>query len=203
MIKKYFNKIMDICSLNILWLIFSIPIVTIGASSVAFYSMLFNKIFKNEKIVLFSDFLYYFKKYFKTASKYFAILIIPLIVFFVLFLYIYIKYSVLSLLFVILMFLYAFVFVHVFALIAKEHEMYKDFLKSSVILSFKKFFLTIAIFINSLLGIVFISKLPILIIIWFGFIFSINSILFEYTLKLDLKSRKKKELKKEFKNKIK
>lgn len=45
------GKIMEVMYVGILWIIFSIPIVTIGASSTALYYTVHKVVFKNESYI--------------------------------------------------------------------------------------------------------------------------------------------------------
>ena len=61
------NTIADIMLLSFLWLIFSIPIITIGASTTALYYVTTRRISDRESYI-FKDFLSSFKTNFKTAT---------------------------------------------------------------------------------------------------------------------------------------
>ena len=61
------GKIMEVMYVGILWIIFSIPIVTIGASSTALYYTVHKVVFKNESYI-FSTFTSSFKSNFKDAT---------------------------------------------------------------------------------------------------------------------------------------
>ncbi len=66
------NKALSVILLGIIWLIFCIPIVTIGASTTAFYSVLF-KLSKGKEGYIFTQFFEAFKRDFKQSTIVFLI----------------------------------------------------------------------------------------------------------------------------------
>ena len=66
-IVRALSKICDMVCLNILWLICSIPIVTIGASTTALYTIML-KMVKNEEGYIFRGFFKAFKSNFKQST---------------------------------------------------------------------------------------------------------------------------------------
>lgn len=68
------SRIFDFIVLNVLWLICSLPIVTIGASTTALYSVML-KIVKDEEGYIWKDFLKAFKSNFKQATVIWLILV--------------------------------------------------------------------------------------------------------------------------------
>lgn len=70
------SKVADFILLNLLWLICSLPIFTIGASTTALYAMMF-KILKNEEGYLVKGFLKAFQQNFKKSTLMWLI-ILPL-----------------------------------------------------------------------------------------------------------------------------
>jgi len=64
---KYGNLIADICLLGLMWIIFSIPIVTIGSSTTAVYYVMTKRISDKENSLI-KDFWASFKRNFKTAT---------------------------------------------------------------------------------------------------------------------------------------
>ncbi len=69
---SFLNKVLNILLLGILWLIFSLPIITIGASTTAFYSVLF-KISKGSEGYISKQFFEAFRKDFKQSTVVFLI----------------------------------------------------------------------------------------------------------------------------------
>lgn len=66
-IVRALTKICDMVCLNILWLVCSIPLITIGASTAALYTIML-KMVKNEEGYIFRDFFKAFKSNFKQAT---------------------------------------------------------------------------------------------------------------------------------------
>lgn len=65
---KFGSVLWDIMALSFLWIIFSLPVVTVGASTSALYYITTRRISKKEGY-LFKDFLESFKNNFKQATK--------------------------------------------------------------------------------------------------------------------------------------
>lgn len=68
------EKIVDCICLSVLWLVFSLPFVTIGASSTAVYYTI-NKVVRHERGMLFREFFGAFKKNFKQSTLVWLILV--------------------------------------------------------------------------------------------------------------------------------
>ena len=66
-IVRALNKICDMVCLNVLWLICCIPIITIGASTTALYTIML-KMVKNEEGYIFRGFFKAFKSNFKQST---------------------------------------------------------------------------------------------------------------------------------------
>lgn len=64
---RFLSRITDFFLLNILWIIFSIPLFTMGASTAALYSVMFKLIQKNESYIA-REFFYAFKNNFKQGT---------------------------------------------------------------------------------------------------------------------------------------
>lgn len=75
------TKIVDFIFLNILWLVFSIPLVTFGASSTAFYYTM-NKVIRHGRSYVFREFFASFKANFKQSTNMWLIIAVFLIVFY-------------------------------------------------------------------------------------------------------------------------
>ena len=74
-IMRVLSKICDIVCLNVLWLVCSLPIVTIGASTTALYTVML-KLVKNEEGYIFKGFLNAFKSNFKKSTIIWFILLL-------------------------------------------------------------------------------------------------------------------------------
>ena len=66
-ITRALSKICDMICLNVLWVICSIPIVTIGASTTALYTVML-KMVRNEEGYIFRGFFKAFKENFKQST---------------------------------------------------------------------------------------------------------------------------------------
>lgn len=66
-VTRALSKICDMVCLNVLWVICSIPIITIGASTTALYTVML-KIVKNEEGYIFRGFFKAFKENFKKST---------------------------------------------------------------------------------------------------------------------------------------
>lgn len=72
---RFISKLVDVIWLNILWLIFSIPVVTIGASTTAMYSVTM-KMARDKEGYVFQGFWKSFKENFKQATIIWIILLV-------------------------------------------------------------------------------------------------------------------------------
>lgn len=76
---RFLSRITDFFLLNILWIIFSIPLFTMGASTAALYSVMFKLIQKNESYIA-REFFYTFKNNFRQGTAcWFGFLLLQLI----------------------------------------------------------------------------------------------------------------------------
>jgi uncharacterized membrane protein YesL len=64
---KFMNRLTDVCCLNILWIVFSLPVITIGASTAAAYSVVLKMISDEESYVA-KSFIQAFKNNFKQGT---------------------------------------------------------------------------------------------------------------------------------------
>ena len=74
-VTRALSRICDFVILNILWLVCSIPIVTIGASTAALYSVM-QKIIRNEEGYIASGFFKAFKENFKQSTIMWLVIVI-------------------------------------------------------------------------------------------------------------------------------
>lgn len=72
---RFVSKLVDVVCLNILWMVFSIPVVTIGASTTAMYSVTM-KMARDKEGYVFQGFWKSFKENFKQATMIWIILLI-------------------------------------------------------------------------------------------------------------------------------
>ncbi len=81
-VMRALSKICDMVCLNIMWLVCCIPIVTIGASTTALYTVML-KMVKNEEGYIFRGFFQAFKSNFKQSTMIWLILIALGVVWFI------------------------------------------------------------------------------------------------------------------------
>ena len=81
-ITRALSKICDMICLNVLWVICSIPIVTIGASTTALYTVML-KMVRNEEGYIFRGFFKAFKENFRQSTIMWLILLVTSIVCFI------------------------------------------------------------------------------------------------------------------------
>ncbi len=74
-IVRALNKICDMVCLNILWLVCCIPVITIGASTTALYTIML-KMVKNEEGYIFRGFFRAFKSNFKQSTVIWIVLLL-------------------------------------------------------------------------------------------------------------------------------
>ncbi|MDO5519691.1 MAG: DUF624 domain-containing protein [bacterium] len=132
-----FNKILDIMYLNILWILFSLPIITIGASTTAAFQLAM-KMVNDEEGYIGRGFVKAFKENFKQST-------IVWIIMMVLGEILYINYQlignlknppiILYVVTVIATFLYVIVFIAVFPLIARYENTIKQTLINSYMIT--------------------------------------------------------------------
>ncbi len=76
---QFLSKVFDLLLLNVLWFVGCIPIVTLGASTTALYSVLM-KLVKNEEYTVLTPFLKSFKENFKQATIIWLMLLAAILV---------------------------------------------------------------------------------------------------------------------------
>ena len=147
------SKIFDMVCLNILWLICSIPIITMGASTAAMYSVML-KMVKNEEGYIFRGFFKAFKDNFKQSTIMWLIILLLTVVWWVDF-----NFAgsiggtggfVLSVIFILLGVVLLSVTIYVFPLTARYVNTIRNTFKNALILTIAKLpytFLMIAVLI--------------------------------------------------------
>lgn len=190
---KFWNildKITDMVVLNFLFIVSSIPIVTIGASLSAIYSVSLKKV-ENKDVYVVKEFIKNFKENFKVST---IVWILMMLVGFVLLLDFHIS-NLLSnkALSIMLQFIstligivYLFSLIYIFPIISKFDNTIKNTFINSVFMSIQSLPYTIIMLITNILGIALIVLLKnhygyilfFYIVIGFGIISYINSIFF-------------------------
>lgn len=140
------NKIGKLCFLNMLYILFCIPVITIGAAQTALYTCIFLVIDNNDGY-LFHTFLSSFRKNFRQSTSLWCILCL---------LYVFLGFDmywtkflpnqtaliVSSILLILILYLY-FLSCHLFAFLARFHIKTRFLLRSCFILTAKYLFLTL------------------------------------------------------------
>lgn len=165
----FMGRIGDLILLNILWVICSIPLFTIGASTTALYYVTL-KMVKNEESYIIRSFFKSFRLNLKQS------IVIWLILLFVSVLLGYDLYImmhwdtnfkvVLTAVFFMLALLVAFIFVYIFPILSKFSNTVKQTFKNSFLMSIRHLPYTIAMILTSFLPIVLIAFVPVFVPIW-------------------------------------
>lgn len=167
--------------LGVLWLICSIPIITIGASTTALYYV-FMRIIKEEEGYLISDFFRSFRTNFKQSTKVWIIfLLVGIFLVFDIFLMrnqLNIVEMSLFYVFCVLFIFYCAMLTYVFPLISRFDNDLKNLLKSAFLLPIKHLVSTVIMFLSTC-GIIyiFLQLLPLIFLLPAVVIFS-NSFVF-------------------------
>ena len=173
---RFMGRISDLMILNFLWIICSIPIVTIGASTTALYDTTLKLIDETEGY-LFKNFLKSYKQNFKKAT---IIWIGVLFIFFIigvnLAFWIQFKsitgYITVSIM-LFMLFLFLFTEIYLFPILSKYNKSIKDTVKYAFILSMKylPYSLVIMVISSIFIGITVIFPFTILFMIFVGVAF--------------------------------
>ncbi|TDL31085.1 DUF624 domain-containing protein [Jeotgalibacillus sp. S-D1] len=186
---RFLSRIVDLAILNALFLLFSLPIVTIGASTTALYSVLL-KIIKNEDETIVKSFYFSYRRSFKQSTIVWFIMAAAGLLFGV-------NYSLLgnagglplilwTSVLIVFGFVYLCIFLFVFAYISRYEDTIKKILLNSLLMGISHFhYLILLILLNVFpLIIVFSSSVGLLSGLYFGtfggfaLIALINSIIF-------------------------
>lgn len=200
-IMTFLGKVFDVMLLSVIWLICSIPIVTIGASTTALYYAIVKNVRKGRGYAT-KEFFKSFKSNFKNAT----ILTIISIIFYSLMvgnIYIvgeYVKIGSMSKKFTMplvsiywaLIIIYTFIFVYLFPLLSRFNMNKKQLFKSAFFISVRHFPYTIGIVLILVAGIFSMWFFPVLFIFIPGIVAVLSSFLLE---KIMLKYIPKKEKK--------
>lgn len=175
---RFLNWTADILILNILWLIFSLPIITIGASTTALYYSMMKRIRRDEGYIR-TNFISSFKANFKQSTIIWLIMLaIGAILFadFRIGLYLNTSYGnfmgkMILVISIILMIPFGFVLTYIFPVQAKFVNSVKDNLKNAFLMAVGHFGYTLLIFaiIATFILLTFVSQAFIGVEILFGF----------------------------------
>ncbi len=170
--------------LNLLWVLTSLPIITIGASTTALYYCTM-KLDRNKDISVFSDYFSSFKDNFKVATK---VWIILLIVGFILSIDFYFTSGItapwIQAIFAGILFLISFFFLctalYIFPILARFHNTAKQSFRYSFILSFKHIKQTLFLVLFTILLLLFYISSSVLLVYGTLFLFSFGIALLAY-----------------------
>lgn len=188
------GKLSDIVFCNIMFVLFSIPIVTIGASAAALYSCMQKLIDDREDDLVVRDFWRAFKTNFLQAT---AIWLICLVVFAVLTIFYFVTSSMLDVLgrvylvpFFLISFLFLCGFQYLFPIQARYKLKIRDTIKNAYLLSLAALpwtILSIVLTVASLFLTFYMMSFDMGLFIWavfgFGIVFYLNSFLFKLAFK--------------------
>lgn len=187
---RFMGKISDLMILNFLWIICSLPIITIGASTTALYDVSL-KLVEDSEGYIFKSFFKAFKENFKRAT---IIWIITIFISFILGVNItfWIKCKPISgyipmIIMLFLFFTFLITEIYLFPILSKFNKTIKETIKYAFIISMKYLPYSLIIVLISLMfvAINLIFPLAILFMIFVGFAFCafINSYLFSVIFK--------------------
>lgn len=190
-IMRGMGKLADFIILNLLWVVCSIPIITIGASTTALYTVML-KLVKNEEGYIAKGFLKAFKENFKQSTIMWIIFLLISIVFVVDFVSIKLMSDkiggLLQILFLFMGALLAAWMVYAFALQARFVNTVKNTLKNAMILVFAKLPFTVLIVLLTvgpvLVTFLTVRTLVIGVMVWFFAGFSLVAWLNSYLLRV-------------------
>lgn len=173
-IMRGMGRLADFIILNLLWVVCSIPIITIGASTTALYTVML-KLVKNEEGYIAKGFLKAFKENFKQSTIMWIIFLLISIVFVVDFVSIKLMSDeiggILQILFLFMGALLAAWMVYAFALQARFVNTVKNTLKNAMILVFAKLPFTVLIVLLTvgpvLVTFLTVRTLVICVMVWF------------------------------------
>lgn len=173
-IMRGMGRLADFIILNLLWVVCSIPIITIGASTTALYTVML-KLVKNEEGYIAKGFLKAFKENFKQSTIMWIIFLLISIVFVVDFVSIKLMSDeiggILQILFLFMGALLAAWMVYAFALQARFVNTVRNTLKNAMILVFAKLPFTVLIVLLTvgpvLVTFLTVRTLVIGVMVWF------------------------------------
>ncbi|NLZ80341.1 MAG: DUF624 domain-containing protein [Clostridiales bacterium] len=179
---RFIGKLVDVVLLNLLWVIFSLPIVTIGASTTALYYVTL-KLVRDREGYIFKSFLKAFKENFKQST---IIWIILLVVATILGTDIYVVYkmeasyaNILLALFVGISVIAFFILIYIFPLQAQFENPVKQTFKNALFMATRHLPWTILLTLITLVGGVLTYVFAVIAVLFaFGLLAFINSYIF-------------------------
>lgn len=129
---RFLTRLAELILLNGIFLIYCIPIITIGASTTALYSVTL-KMVRNEESGVCSEFVHAFKKNFKQSTMIWIVLVIIGLVLFMDYTYLQSYDGRFSLIVILILFFFTFVYLLLTSLIFPYVARFKNTVKESVL----------------------------------------------------------------------
>lgn len=203
MLSRFLYLVADIVTLHVLWILCSIPIITIGASTTALYYSCMKRI-RTDEGYIYSNFFKSFKENFKQST---IIWLVMCIVFALLFADLSIATHINGIMGKIMLFTSCFLFIpvtvisiYIFPVQAKFKNTIFDNIKNAIFMSISSFpytFLLIIIFATFLfLGLFFVPFIGLMIICGFGLYGYITSSVFVQVFRKYLKDEQEQDIEK-------
>ncbi len=198
---RFISKFFDACFLSVIYLIFCIPIFTIGAANSALYYV-FLKLAKDEEGYLIRDFIKAFKQNFKQGTIVGIFLTFVGIILIVDIYWFRARANILGsqkdyfmyYIFWVIFLVYSVIYLYIFPLIAKFENSTKNMFKFSFIMSIKHLGWTTLMVILGIVIILSASRIPPILIFIPGILAFFNSYIFNHIF--DIYIRKMEENKK-------
>lgn len=194
---RFIGKFFDACFLSVIYLIFCIPIFTIGAANSALYYV-FLKLAKDEEGYLIRDFFKAFKQNFKQGTIVWLILFIVGIVLIVdIYYFKFIpttKGLFMYYLFCIIFLFYSIINLYIFPLISKFENTTKNMFKFSFIMSIKHFGWTILMVVLAVVMILSATRVPPILVFIPGILAFFNSYIFNHIFDIYIKKMNENNL---------
>ena len=174
---KNLSKLADIAIISVLWIVTSLPVITIGAATSSAYYVMTRRISDMESHLLKDYFIEFRRSFFKSTLIFLILLVLGL---FNLYNIVFVALpepirNVVYVLQFVLALELLFMFIHAFALISRFDMSLKRLLKLSLILANKHFLTTMAIMGILALIIIFCLLFPGLVLFAFGIYFWFSS----------------------------
>ena len=163
-IMRVLNKLVDCVFLSVLWIVFSIPILTFGASTTALYYTA-NKVIRHDRSSVLREFWRAFKKNFVQATIIWLILAVFGTIAIANCMLFYGRNKALFILYVVIVCVATMWGLQVFAQIARFENKLIAIMKNSALMSIRHFFRTVLVLVVFAACLVLVGMWPILIII--------------------------------------
>ena len=163
-IMRMLNKAVDCVFLSFLWILFSLPLITFGASTTALYYTA-NKVIRHDRSHVLREFWGAFKKNFKQATIMWLILAVLGIIIIGNCLLFYGTSKALFILYIVIASIETAWGIHLFAQIARFDNELTTIMKNSALMGIRHILKTILLFIVFVAGVILFLTWPILILV--------------------------------------